>query len=89
MENISDSYLGANDTGVVDDATYKVFSDYYRIFSDNELETYDDDLEVLVEKLLSEISSERISRITGTTRRRLMEEALRDLQDYWGRSNKY
>ena len=84
LENIADSYLGAYDTDVVDDATYKVFSDYYKIFSDNELEAYDDDLEVLVAKLLSEISSERISRIAGPTRRRLMEEALRDLQDYWG-----
>jgi hypothetical protein len=84
LENITESYQGNKDSDVVDENTYNVFYDYFNIFSDNEIDSCDDDIEIVVEKLLHEIDSKRISKIRGSIKRSLLEKALWDLEDYWG-----
>lgn len=83
VENIAKSFQSEKDVGVVDNETYKIFSDYFEIFSDNESLAFDYDNKELVKKLLNEINSQRVSKIKGDKKREALENCLQELKTYY------
>lgn len=80
LENIAEFFQGEKDPEPVDDHTYRVYADFFEIFSDNESLAFDYENELMVEKLLEVIDSRRIFEVKGQLRRRLLNEALEELR---------
>ncbi|NHZ42963.1 hypothetical protein [Massilia aquatica] len=83
LESIAESFQGEKDPEPVDDHTYRVYADFFEIFSDNESLAFDYENELMVEKLLEVIDSRRIFEVKGQLRRRLLEESLGELRSHY------
>lgn len=83
LDVIVDNYGGEADASCADDITYRIFENYLNTVSDNTCEKFDDDMELVVDLLLKNITKEKIALIKGSKRIKIMENTIADLVDYF------
>ena len=83
LENMTDSFQSEKDTEPVDDASYEVFLEILELFSDNQCEMCDDDMEAVTRILIDKVTPEKIFSLKGDKRRQIVKKALMNLKDYF------
>jgi len=80
---ITDDIGGSIDEATPDSFTYKVFAEFFEVVSNNKCEQMDDDMEEVVKLLSNVINEEKLQKIKGSLREKLLVSSIENLKNYF------